>query len=116
MQDDNDNEVADALRTIGVHLKYLGVGDAATTMGAIECLAVQMKESGQAVASALYDLAEAVREGLAGLDAVAEAITAAREDLRSDHPLQGETFNGLTEALDAIAQAIDQHGSNTAED
>jgi hypothetical protein len=42
----------------------------------------------------------------AGLDTVADAVLACREDLRSDHPLQGETFHSLTEALNAIAQAI----------
>jgi hypothetical protein len=44
-------ELVEAQKTIGVHLKYLGVGDAATTMGAIEYLAVRLadaiKEAGQ---------------------------------------------------------------------
>jgi len=31
------------------------------------------------------------------------------ENVRSDHPLQGETFRGLAEALNAITQAIDDH-------
>jgi hypothetical protein len=35
-------ELVEAQKTIGVHLKYLGVGDAATTMGAIEYLAVSI--------------------------------------------------------------------------
>ena len=50
-------------------------------------------------------IAQQVRAGLA---AIAEAISDCREDLRSDHPLQGETFQGLTEALNVIAQAIDE--------
>jgi hypothetical protein len=32
------------------------------------------------------------------------------EDLRTDHPLQGETFRDLTGGLHAIAQAIELHG------
>jgi hypothetical protein len=39
----------------------------------------------------------------AGLDAIAAAI----ENYRTDHPLQGETFQELAEALNGIATAID---------
>jgi hypothetical protein len=41
---------------------------------------------------------------------VAEAISSFRETLRTDHPLQGETFNGLTQAIEAVAEAIRGHG------
>ena len=47
------NAVAEATANCAVHLKYLGVGDAGTTMGAIEFLAVSIKESGDAIAGAI---------------------------------------------------------------
>ena len=37
---------------------------------------------------------------------VAEAITNLNENLRSDHPLQGETLDGITLALGDIASAL----------
>lgn len=48
-------ELADAQRTIGVHLKYLGVGDAATTMGAIEYLATHLGEKVDRIADAIIE-------------------------------------------------------------
>jgi hypothetical protein len=53
--------VAEALNKIGTHLKYLGVGDAGTTMGAMEFLAVKNYEGAQLIAGALESLADAVR-------------------------------------------------------
>jgi hypothetical protein len=44
-----------------------------------------------------------------GLFAIARAIGALAdgvEGLRSDHPLQGETFGGLEDAIHAVAEAI----------
>jgi hypothetical protein len=38
------------LLTIATHVKYLGVGDAASTMGAIEFLAVAVKEAAETIA------------------------------------------------------------------
>jgi len=52
--------LAEALNTIGTHLKYLGVGDAGTTMGAVEFLAVKNYEGALAIAEALESLASAV--------------------------------------------------------
>ena len=43
-------------------LKWLGTGDAATTMGAVEFHAVCVKEAGQAIAEALDNVASAIRE------------------------------------------------------
>lgn len=41
---------------------------------------------------------------------LASAITETQEALRSDHPLQGETFDGLVTGLQAVAAAIDGKG------
>jgi hypothetical protein len=49
------NVVAEATSNCATHLKYLGVGDAGTTMGAIEFLAVSIKESGEAIAGAISE-------------------------------------------------------------
>jgi hypothetical protein len=43
-------------------LKWLGTGDAATTMGAIEFHAVTIKDGLDSVASAINNLADAIRE------------------------------------------------------
>jgi len=51
------------------------------------------------IARSVETLSERLNASLSGLV----------ENVRSDHPLQGETFHGLTEALNAIAQAIDDH-------
>jgi hypothetical protein len=83
--------LAKAQQDTAVHLKYLGVGDAATTMGAVEYLAQQLRE---------------------GLDRTAEAISGMSEPLRSDHPLQGQTFEGLESALIGIADAIESASSH----
>ena len=37
-------KLADACQSVATQLKYLGTGDAATTMGAIEYLATEIKE------------------------------------------------------------------------
>lgn len=52
---------ASALEGIRVQVKYLGVGDAASTMGAIEFLGTQVREGAAAVESALDRHAEAVQ-------------------------------------------------------
>jgi hypothetical protein len=77
MYDSDDNEIAKALQTIGVHLKYLGVGDAATTMGAIEFLGVSLKEGMQNIAGAIRELAAAVESNGTDnkLDAVVEQLS-----------------------------------------
>lgn len=38
--------------------------------------------------------------------AIAQSIDGLRESLRSDHPLQGETLDGVRDALQAIADNI----------
>jgi hypothetical protein len=78
--------LAQAQQATATHLKYLGVGNAATTMGAVEYLAQQLQE---------------------GLNDAAEAIRCLAEPMRSDHPLQGQTFERLEGALDNIASAIE---------
>jgi hypothetical protein len=41
--------------------------------------------------------------------AVATAIDGLHEALRSDHPLQGENFEGLASAIGEVADAIKGH-------
>jgi hypothetical protein len=79
-------ELAEAQRSTATHLKYLGVGDAATTMGAVEYLATQ------------------IADGMSRLSAAIESLA---EPMRSDHPLQSQTFEGLEGAPDNIASAIE---------
>lgn len=45
--------IAAQLSSVSVQLKYLGVGDAATTMGAMEYLAVKVEEAGSSIANAI---------------------------------------------------------------
>jgi hypothetical protein len=59
----NDEPIATALQSIATHLKYLGVGDAATSRGALEFHATQVKEGAEVIASALNRIADAI-EGL----------------------------------------------------
>jgi hypothetical protein len=56
-------EVADALDGIALQLKYLGNGNAGTQMGAIEGLAVQLKEGLLAIAEGLHAVAHAIEDG-----------------------------------------------------
>jgi hypothetical protein len=57
-----DEDVAAALSRIATQIKYLGVGDAASTMGAIEHLAVQVKEGSERIADALHAIAAAIAD------------------------------------------------------
>jgi hypothetical protein len=50
-----------ATQDCAVHLKYLGVGDAASTMGAVEFLAIRVNEGLSSVAEALAMLKAGVR-------------------------------------------------------
>ena len=70
---DNDH-IADAIKTLATHVKYLGVGDAATTMGAIEYLAAKVKGGNVEIAEALNGLAGAVREVVGALGEIADAV------------------------------------------
>ena len=47
--------IAEGLKDVAYALKYLGNGDAATSMGAIEALSVQIREGFSAVADAIMD-------------------------------------------------------------
>jgi len=48
-------ELVEAQKTIGVHLKYLGNGNAATTMGAIEAFGMHIGEKLDAMTDALRE-------------------------------------------------------------
>lgn len=65
-----DVNVADAIVSVGYHLKNLGNADAATPMGAIEAHGAVVQEVGGLIADSISEVAEALRE-LA--DAVREA-------------------------------------------
>ena len=78
--------LAQEQQNTAVHLKYLGVGDAGTTMGAVEYLATQIR---------------------GGVDRLACAVESLIEPLRSDHPLQSQTFDEISSALTGIADAIE---------
>ena len=51
-----EDDVAKALNRIATLIKYLGGGDNASTMGAVEFLAVQVKEGSERIADALHAL------------------------------------------------------------
>ena len=62
--------------------------------------------AGDEIAMSLRGLAEAA-------EPLADAIDGLRDSLRSDHPLQGETLDGVRDALQAIADNIaDAHGND----
>lgn len=65
----NTEEIEISLNSIANAIRKVGVGDAATPMGAIELLAMETKESGASISSALERIADA-------LENVAEAIGA----------------------------------------
>lgn len=54
--------IAAELQTLAVHLKYLGVGDAATTMGAIEYLAVSLSEKIGEVGTVISEAIERIEK------------------------------------------------------
>jgi hypothetical protein len=83
--------IAWGLLCIATQLKWLGTGDAATTMDALECLAVKVGESGEGIAQALNSLAGAVQEVTGALEEIAEATK--------------ETNGKLNEIADAIEDA-----------
>jgi len=56
------HDFVNALRAIGTHLKYLGVGDAGTTMGAIEFLGTKVESAGERIGAGLEEIAAAIRE------------------------------------------------------
>lgn len=56
---DDDNEIAKAIMYAA---KTLGTGNAASDMGAIEYLGSEVREAGAAIARAIDNLADALRE------------------------------------------------------
>jgi hypothetical protein len=54
--------VAEALKNVATQLKWLGTGNAATKMGAIEFLATCVRDGCERVGSSIDNLADAVRE------------------------------------------------------
>lgn len=54
--------VVDVLNKLAVYLKYLGGGDNTDSRGAIEVHAIAISEGAEAIAGALRDVAEAIRE------------------------------------------------------
>ena len=59
---DDEDPTAEAINRLARAVDRLGTADAATPMGAIEVLAVAVREGCAAIASALGELAEAIRE------------------------------------------------------
>jgi len=55
-----EHEQVEALNSIASALRYLGNGNAGTQMGAIENLAIEVKEGTTRIASALELIAEAI--------------------------------------------------------
>lgn len=88
-----NNEIAEALDNVGEALRYLGNGNASTPMGAIEGLAMQVRDGAREIAGAMPDLSfefsklseaienagENIKEGLADLaSAIRETTTVAK--------------------------------------
>ncbi len=63
---DDDNEVAEALKSVAKAIRKLGWGagdlEAVTPMGAIEALAKEVRDGTERISDALRDVAEALRE------------------------------------------------------
>jgi hypothetical protein len=51
-----------AVHEIAMALRFLGMGDAATTMGAIELLSREIKEGSERIADRLNRIAEAIED------------------------------------------------------
>ena len=56
------NDIADGLKSISTALHYLGNGNAATEMGAIEAFSVVFEKSVDRLADSLNNIAEALRK------------------------------------------------------
>lgn len=63
------------------------------------------KDGEYAIAVALIEIAEAILH-------TAQVIQGLHAALRSDHPLQGETFGELSSAIGEVADAIREHGQD----
>ena len=59
---EDEEMLANALEQIAKALSNLGLGNAATQMGAIELLSKEVKEGSERIAEALLEIAEAISE------------------------------------------------------
>lgn len=57
----DEDAIAQALQSVAKAIHYLGNGDAGTTMGGLEYVGASIREGMSEVASAVSDLADAVR-------------------------------------------------------
>jgi len=57
-----ESEIAEGLSKIATQLKYLGNGDAGSTIGAVEHHADVISTAADTIAAAIRDLADAIRE------------------------------------------------------
>ena len=64
-------DVADAIRYAA---KWLGTGDAASTMGALEFVGASIKEAAETIAAPFHEIAEQVEYVSAGLGDIARAL------------------------------------------
>ena len=62
MSDMGLSDIADNLGSVASALRNLGTADAATPTGALEMVAMEIKDGTQRIAEALLELAEAIRE------------------------------------------------------
>ena len=78
------DQIAEAIQALAIHVKYLGTGDAATTMGAVEFLATKIDEAGACIADALDRVAASNEEITAaifeGAKAIADSLASKRND------------------------------------
>lgn len=91
VHDRRGEEIAEALNNISYNLRALGNGDAATSMGAIEGLAMMIKEGLESIGTSMepYQTRE-------GLEKVAEDIKEGLEEVASD----------VLEGLDRVSTAL----------
>ena len=75
-EDDGQYAIARALLDLATQLKYLGVGNAATQMGAIELLAMEVKEGTGRIAEALDQVASEIGGIGYGTTKIVDAINA----------------------------------------
>ena len=62
MNDCDFENVSEALLSIASALRHLGTADAATPMGALELLSLEVKEGSQRIENGLMAIANAIRE------------------------------------------------------
>ena len=74
--EDGQYAIARALLDVAIQLKYLGVGNAATQMGAIEVLAMEVKEGTARMAEAMALIAQEISDIPDGSGKIVDAINA----------------------------------------